>query len=296
MNKIVNKITLCFLVVLLSSAFTACLTGGPQPKTIPKTPDVTFPLAIRMAEARIIRFVTTPQQMRDRTWEISKNDWDSVELISQRELSDGSIEYTLKFSVNQGTRIYTTEQKNTIRGPKNTIVSSFGPLGGPNEDLSAYNAQILINKCKDWYLNDPDYRKITDILEKEIVTKLKYDWDHFYGKQRHTYEQAVSLGLGICDVYAQRVKEVLTEAGYTVEKWSSSIGNHAWNQVVLPNGKILYIDATWYDNTYENHPTQQSPDGYEPWYITYDKPLFEHGFLGKINMHGGWPDAKKNEY
>jgi len=241
--------------------------------------------------------VTTPQDMRDKSWEISKSTWDSVELVDQKELEDGKIEYTLRYSVDQKTRIYTTDQKNTIKGPKNIIVDSFGPLGGPNEDLSAYNAEKLIAQCKEWYINDPDYHKIVDLLEREVITKLKYDWNDFYGIEKHTYQQALRLGLGVCEVYASLVKEVLTKAGYKAEKWGSSRGSHAWNQVVMPNGKILYIDATWYDDCYENHPTQKSTDGdgYAPWYITYNKSFFEHGYLGTINMHGGWPDARKSE-
>jgi hypothetical protein len=46
-------------------------------------------LAIRKAEALIERFVTTPQEMRDKAWEQSKGTWDSVELVSQQELPDG---------------------------------------------------------------------------------------------------------------------------------------------------------------------------------------------------------------
>jgi hypothetical protein len=60
----------------------------------------------------------------------------------------------------------------------------------------------------------------------------------------------------------------------------------------MPDGRILYIDATWYDNCHDNHPVQTSPDDYSPWYITYDKNLFELGLKKTIRMHGAWPDAK----
>jgi hypothetical protein len=59
----------------------------------------------------------------------------------------------------------------------------------------------------------------------------------------------------------------------------------------MPNGKILYIDATWYDNSYENHPTAKNQEAYSPYYITYNKAFFEHGYGGTINMHGGLSDA-----
>ncbi|MDR2210155.1 MAG: transglutaminase domain-containing protein [Spirochaetaceae bacterium] len=250
-------------------------------------------LAIDKAEALIDRYVTSPGEMRDRAWENAKGKWDSVELIDQRELPDGRIEYTLKYSVDQRTRIYTTETKNTINGPKNVTVAKLGPLSGPNENLSAHDAERLIAQCKEWYRTDADYRRIIDILEREVVTKLQYDWQDFLGIEEHTYEQALRLGVGVCDVYASLVVTVLTKAGYTVEKWSSETGSHAWNRVIMRDGRILYIDATWYDNNYDNHPSIKNQEAYEPYYITYDRSFFEHGYHGTINMHGGWPDAVK---
>jgi hypothetical protein len=273
-RKYMNKLVL-FVLISLSSELTAQT------------------LAISKAEALIDRFVTTPQEMRDKADAI-KGTWDSVELIGEKELSDGRIEYTLLYSVDQGTRIYTTESVNMVDGPKRTSVARLGPYGGPNESLSAHDAQTLIDQCKEWYRSDSDYRRIVDLIESEIVTKLHYDWKDFLGIEKHTYEQALRLGVGVCDVYANRVSEVLTRAGYNVEKWSSSrIGAHAWNHVRLPNGKILYIDATWYDNCYDNHPTIENQEAYSPYYITYNQAFFEHGYGGTIDMHGGWRDASR---
>jgi hypothetical protein len=269
-----NRLFFTFILVVLVGSFLNAQT-----------------LAIRKAEALIENYVTTPQEMRDRALERSKGTWDSVELISQWELSDGRIEYTLKYSVDQKTRIYTTELKNIIDGPKKVIVDKLGSISGPNENLSAYDAEKLIAQCKEWYLKDSDYHRIVDLVEKEVVLKLQYDWKDFLGIEKHTYEQALRLGVGICDVYAKQVVQVLTNAGYQVEKWSSKVDPHAWCQVIMPNRKILYIDATWYDNCYENHPTQKNQESYSPYYITYDKSFFEHGYHGTINMHGGWPDA-----
>lgn len=304
-----KHLSLFAIITLVLVCFLACATGGKtsvkngsaarstaaatNTAKASKAPSITYPLAIRMAEASIKRFVTTPEEMRDKSWEISKNKWDSVKLTKQRELPDGRIEYTLTFSVDQKTRIYTTDQLNILPGPKNTYPWSFGPISGPKEKLSAYNAQKLIDQCKIWYTTDPDYKKIIDIIEKEVVAKLTYDWEAYYGGFSRTYQESLQLGLGVCSVYADLVAQVLSGQGYKVEKWSSSIGNHAWNHVIMPNGKTLYIDATWYDNGYENHPTQKSPDNYCPWYITYNKSLFEHGYLGTINMHGGWQDSRK---
>ena len=144
-----------FTALVIIALIASCATPGSSAAPS-RSPAITYPLAIRMAEQKINRFVTTPQDMRDRTWESHRNTWDSIELISQRELQNGDIEYVLRFSVDQGTRIYTTDQRNNIIGPKNITVASFGPLGGPNENLSAYNAQRLIDQSKEWYTRDQD--------------------------------------------------------------------------------------------------------------------------------------------
>lgn len=274
------------LILSCASSSTGSVKGAEAAAATSKPHD--FQLAIRMVEARIARFVITPEQMLEKARVDAKGVWDSVELINSTELADGKIEYTLRYSADQKV----TDSKNTINGPKNITVSSFGPISGPNENLSAYDAQVLIDQCKEWYANDKDYRSIVDIVEHEVVTKLQYDWDSFFKKTNLSYVESLNAGLGVCDVYVQLVKEVLTKAGYKTEKWSSAARGHSWNQVIMPNGNVLYIDATWYDNCYDNHPTQYSPDNYDPWYITYDKNLFERGFKKTISMHGAWPDAK----
>jgi hypothetical protein len=253
-----------------------------------------FPLAIRMAEERIKRYVTTPENVLEN--ERGRNvGWDKVELISTKELKNGSIELTLHYSAGQGTKMQTNNWTTSVKGPKNTNVYTLGVKngGGGEEKLSAYDAQNLIEQCKERYANDADYRKIVDIIEREVIAKLKYDWDSYLNKKSRSYEEAIKLGLGVCDDYARLTKDVLTKAGYKVEKWSSSF--HSWNHIILPNGKTLYVDATWYSNEYENHPTDPSPDLYMPFFITYDKNLFERGLKGTIRLHGAWPNAKRDE-
>ena len=257
------------------------------------TPSIVYPRAIQMAERRIERFVETPSIMRDKTWKqfgATDPEWRTIDLLNSRELPDGMVEYTLRWIQRDG--LY-HDQVNRIKGPRLIMVAEFGPLGGPNEPLSAFHARQLIEQHKRLYREDSDYKRIVDLIETQVINKLTYDWEAFYGGFFRTPAESLRLGFGVCDVYADLVTQVLGNAGYTVEKWSSSAGNHAWNHVRMPNGRTLYIDATWYDNAYENHPTNPTTDGYEPWYITYDKTLFEHGLNRTINMHGGWPDARR---
>jgi hypothetical protein len=286
MNYLKEDIMKKLFVVFIWTFF-----AGLLPLAVNANPNNNFPLAIRMAQARIDRFVTTPEKILVMERERNKGIWDSVELINSRELNNGDIEYTLKLSVNQGTRIYTQDFTNTVAGPKNTTVTSLGIFGDAvNEDLSAYDAQRLIYQCKEWYANDPDYRRIVDIIEREVLTKLKYDWVTFLSGGQRSYQESIRIGLGICDVYARLTKEVLTKAGFRVELWT---GPHSWNQVIMPNGKILYIDTTWYGNCYNNHPSiPPTSDYYSPWFITYDKTFFEQGAKGTIRMHGAWSNIR----
>jgi len=117
-------------------------------------PNNNFPLAIRMAEERIARYVMTPENVLET--ERGRNiGWDTVELVNSRELENGQIEFTLHYSAGQGPRMQTTTWTTTVAGPKNTTVFAFGILGGENENLSAYDAQILIDQCKRWYTKLP---------------------------------------------------------------------------------------------------------------------------------------------
>jgi len=251
-----------------------------------------------MAEAKIERFVTTPEDMleRARERERTRGVWNSVELLNSRELGNGRVEYTLRYSVDQRTRIYTTDLTNNINGPRNISVAVLGPLGGPNEELSAFEAQRLIDQCREWYNSDADYRRIVDLIERDVVSRLQYDWDSYLRGESRGYQQSLTAGLGTSDVYAQLTGEVLSGAGYRVEMWSSTTANHIWNQVILPDGRILYIDSIWYDNCYDNNPTQYSEDNYSPWYITYDRNFFERGVRGTLQVHGAWTDARRVDF
>jgi hypothetical protein len=267
-------------------------------------PRDSLPLAIRMAEAKIERVVYTPEKWLASARENAAGKWDKVELINTRELTNGQIAVTLHYAVGQEAKKRTHTHTAAINGPKNTKVTSFGAYGGENEELSAYDAQLLIDQCKEWYASDPDYRRIIDIIEREVVATLQYDWESYHliinngNKKARTYEESIKAGVGTCGVYARLTKKVLTDAGYQAEYWNSPAapgGGHAWNHVAMPNGKTLYIDATWYDNAHDNNPAKdkQSPDSYCPWYVTYDKNVFERGVKETIKMHGAWDGARE---
>ncbi|GHU99034.1 hypothetical protein FACS1894159_02430 [Bacteroidia bacterium] len=243
--------------------------------------------AIVKAEELIDRFVTTPAMIRDRASEQQGQNWDSIELVDQQELTDGKIEYTLRYS----SGAYSTEVRSTVSGPRNVVVDILGPADGPTANLSAHDAKPLVAKCREWYNVDPHYCKIVNLIEEQVVAKINYDWTDFFDIEKHTDEEALALGVGLCGAYAKLAYSVLHKAGYKVEIWSSLTGKHAWNHVILPDGKTLYVDCAWYDNIYENNPQTKDHQAFSPYFVTYDKQFFEHSHHKNIDMHCGWKDS-----
>ncbi|MCL2802228.1 MAG: RICIN domain-containing protein [Treponema sp.] len=105
----------------------------------------------------------------------------------------------------------------------------------------------------------------------------------------------------VCAGYSDAVIEALQGHPLVerVEYWRSSIGNHAWNLIVLKDGREIYTDATWYDGDYIddngfiiNHPGRWGVN------LTFDINEF-NTVGGRIDPETGrlsqtrfaWPDA-----
>ncbi len=84
-----------------------------------------------------------------------------------------------------------------------------------------------------------------------------------------------------------------------IYKITSKKMDHAWNEIVF-NGKIVYIDSTWFDiNKIDekgysvNLPMDDGRD-FNYKYIVYDKDLFNKGFSGMKFSHYLGNDTKKS--
>lgn len=135
----------------------------------------------------------------------------------------------------------------------------------------------------------------------QIATEYDYDFLSGYGikvKYRSPY-----IKKGVCDTYADAVMTAFRTHPLvaSVEKWSSTIGNHAWNVIVLKNGRKLYCDATWYDgNSIDNDGYVVTIPEKSPVNLTFDIDEF-NSLGGAINsstgktlaVHFAWSDARK---
>ncbi len=93
---------------------------------------------------------------------------------------------------------------------------------------------------------EPVFREIEEIVY-QIAKDIDYDFESAYGikvKYRNP-----NVKKAVCDGYADAVSEAFKNHPYIakIEKWSSIIGNHAWNVLILKDGRKLYCDVTWYE-------------------------------------------------
>jgi transglutaminase/protease-like cytokinesis protein 3 len=136
-------------------------------------------------------------------------------------------------------------------------------------------------------------REFSDLIKlcKTVADRYTYDWDWYLNKtpSRDRTGRA-GAGLFICDDYASAVKNFLTQAGYPTKIVSSSQANHAWNEVTLPSGRVVYVDVTWFDSDRDENHNRKEQDYTVQW-ITFDRNQFTYGISGKIKSHYAYGDA-----
>jgi len=143
---------------------------------------------------------------------------------------------------------------------------------------------------------DEVVREIKKVVD-QIVLDTDYDYTQLYrppNGAQWVFHQDVK-NKGVCDGYTDLVVEKVSALPGVdrVVKITSSIGNHAWNEIWLTDGRILYCDSTWYDtNGYHvdartgNYIVDHEPH-YFPTMFTFDKELFSLG-----RTHYAWGDAR----
>jgi hypothetical protein len=147
---------------------------------------------------------------------------------------------------------------------------------------------------------DPAFAELEKIV---LQIAAEYDYD-FYGAYRQVVKYRVStVKKAVCDGYADAVLRAFNNHPLVawVDKWSSAVGNHAWDVIVLKDGRKLYCDPTWYDgNSIDDEGYVVHVPARDPVNLTFDINEF-NSLGGGINMatgrtlaiHFGWGDAKK---
>jgi hypothetical protein len=179
--------------------------------------------------------------------------------------------------------------------------TGFGYIG--NKTIKFTKTKKLLDEAQyrlDERRKDPVFNNIEKIVLK-IAKEYNYDFEAAYGiKVKY---RRPNVKRGVCYSYSDAVTTVFRQYSQvaSVERWSSKIGNHAWNILVLNDGRKLYCDATWYGGN------KIDDDGYvvdipeqDPVNLTFDIAEF-NSQGGAINcstmkllaVHFAWGDAKK---
>jgi hypothetical protein len=133
-------------------------------------------------------------------------------------------------------------------------------------------SQGKLNEMK----KDPSLKKVYDIL---LSCAVDMDYDYNRVGRKATFVTPTPL-LGVCDDYSELLIDRLARSnikGVTnIIKVSGQ--NHAWVTLKY-NGKLLYLDATWFDkNIIEKNGMVSHIPYKDPRNMTFDNDIFtNHG-------------------
>ncbi|MCL2180971.1 MAG: hypothetical protein FWB83_07575 [Treponema sp.] len=124
--------------------------------------------------------------------------------------------------------------------------------------------------------NDPVFAEVIDFA-KELCDEIEYDWQSYSG---YTGYKPITPTPGkryrVCGGYTNEVFDKALEVNsvQTVQRWRGP--DHAWNVLILTDGRTLYFDLTWFDNEHINHDTGiiYQTDNYRWANITFHDHLF----------------------
>jgi hypothetical protein len=190
---------------------------------------------------------------------------------------------------------------------KRTIKKTW--IGGGGEIGNGEIKYTLTKKQRDEIEQRMEQRRENIIfteIEKIILqttAEYRYDWEKAYGiiiKYKNP-----NIKKGICNDYANAVLKAFENNPLIdkAEKWTSETGKHAWNVIILKDGKKLYTDATWYQgNGIDNEGYIIDIPRKNPVNLTFDLDEFNSlggaidGATGELlKVHFAWGDAKLAE-
>lgn len=112
----------------------------------------------------------------------------------------------------------------------------------PEDSLRKKQCEVLYDLIQEKV--DFDYKLNNDLLD------LEGNNDPYVATRRSIYG-ALLYGESVCSGYATAFHEVCKQLG--IPSWVLSgyaeNGDHAWNMVILDDGKVAYLDPTWGDST-----------------------------------------------
>ncbi|MCL2720985.1 MAG: hypothetical protein FWD47_06555 [Treponema sp.] len=127
---------------------------------------------------------------------------------------------------------------------------------------------------------DPAYAEIVEFAKK-LNSEIEYDYANYSGYSGAPVIRTPGMRYLVCGGYADEVMDKALElkSVQAVKKWSSS--SHAWNELILTDGRILFFDLTWYSNKRIDHETGVIYEDSFNWKnVTFNEELFKYSGIG----------------
>lgn len=146
-------------------------------------------------------------------------------------------------------------QPEPVQAPQPTepaqSTESVQPTPAPTKDPATMSTSEL---CQ-WVVGQiitPDMDAFTRarVINQYLCDRMEYDLNYY------TTRDAILLGRGRCQGYANAYKNLMKAAGIETDYVRGYVygrnGTHAWNRLLI-NGAYYYVDVTWNDTTGQNN-------------------------------------------
>ncbi|GHV33204.1 hypothetical protein AGMMS4952_24840 [Spirochaetia bacterium] len=151
-------------------------------------------------------------------------------------------------------------------------------------------------------MEDPAFKSIEAVVY-QIGLDFDYDWNNYAGNTYGvvTYENPTTTK-AVCSGFTSETTTRLLANEYVdyIERWTG--GNHAWNVIILKDGRRLYCDSTWYEGNRVRNGVVPYGCAQEVSQLTFDADEFNSfGYStapdgGYLKIHCDWPGATFIEY
>ncbi len=154
--------------------------------------------------------------------------------------------------------------------------------GSAHSRYRSFKSRYEIKLLSDYLLkNDAAYAEVVQ-LAKQLSDEIEYDWANFSAYQGAEVIRTLGKQYAVCSGYSSEVmaRALQLESVASVEEWAGA--NHSWNIINLIDGRMLYVDVTWFDNEHIDHETGkiiETPD-YGWGNVTFDENVFNYANVG----------------
>jgi len=159
-----------------------------------------------------------------------------------------------------------------------TIFDTYGRYAVYQTLRFKYEHRLYVDRLLE---TDPAFAEII-AFAKKLCAEIEYDWASFSAYRGARPRPTPGLRRAVCDGYANEVMEKALQlrSVRAVQRWTGP--NHAWNVLVLADGRTLYFDLTWFDNEHINSQTGEiyQTDDYKWNNITFFEHLFRFSNVG----------------